>query len=277
MLMIFLRSALVSQRECLMDPMHVNKELRLLSFSSQFVTAYHGLMTLITTPFPFPLVQMARTFLFVWVYLLPFSLVADFERLIPLLIIIFFITYGFVGLEYVSIELDDPFGDDANDFDIMGLAQVVFEDIYISIYDVDGKETATALKKGLAVNLSDLKNQIVEEELDDVPTMEPKNMAKKKNKNKHARYDSVDAFNMSADALVVENVSKMSNLLANNQRELNQPVTAPSIANNTGFLEAVFSESPMTPTLKTMSERSEDDIEWNEDNDEESNPLLKKR
>jgi len=36
----------------------------------------------------------------------------------------FFITYGFVGLEYVSMELDDPFGDDPNDFDDLGMAEV---------------------------------------------------------------------------------------------------------------------------------------------------------
>lgn len=27
-----------------------------------------------------------------------------------------FITYGFIGLEYVSMELDDPYGNDPNDF-----------------------------------------------------------------------------------------------------------------------------------------------------------------
>ena len=53
---------------------------------------------------------------------------------------------GFVGLEFVSIELDDPFGDDPNDLDVYGLAQVVFEDIYIGIYDIDGKEAAGTLR-----------------------------------------------------------------------------------------------------------------------------------
>lgn len=36
----------------------------------------------------------------------------------------FLLTYGFVGLERVSIEMEDPFGNDTNDFDDMGLAQV---------------------------------------------------------------------------------------------------------------------------------------------------------
>merc|ERR1719464_588649 len=119
--------------------MHVNKELRLLLFSSQFVTAYHGLMSLITTPFPFPLVQMARTFLFVWVFSLPFVLAKSIEKRFDLLLVICIITYGFVGLEYVSIELDDPFGDDPNDFDDLKMVHVVFEDIYAIINEVNGE------------------------------------------------------------------------------------------------------------------------------------------
>ncbi len=54
---------------------------------------------------------------------------------------------AFIGLECVSVELDDPFGDDPNDFDVLGLIQVVFQDIYICIYDADGEESADKLRK----------------------------------------------------------------------------------------------------------------------------------
>ena len=66
-LIIFLRTLIMSNTEYLKEKMHVNKELKLLAFISTFVKAYHGLMKLANTPFPFPLVQMSRTFLFVWV------------------------------------------------------------------------------------------------------------------------------------------------------------------------------------------------------------------
>ncbi len=56
---------------------------------------------------------------------------------------------AFIGLEFVSIELDDPYGDDPNDFDILGMAKVAFDDIFICIYDADGKERAMTLKKCL--------------------------------------------------------------------------------------------------------------------------------
>ena len=60
--------------------------------------------------------------------------------------LIWFDDLAFIGLEYVSIELDDPFGSDPTDFDVLGLTQVVFQDIYICIYDADGDESAKKVK-----------------------------------------------------------------------------------------------------------------------------------
>lgn len=175
-LTVFLRSAIASQREYLEHPMHVNRELRLYQFVSDFVTAYHGLMKIVTTPFPFPLVQMARTFLFLWVFTLPFAIENDIGKLPALVMIIFFVTYGFIGLEFVSIELDDPFGDDPNDFDVLGLAKVVFEDIYLYVFDIDGKEAVDALRKSIEDPIQQLKTVTSE-------------------KPKHLRYNSIDIWN----------------------------------------------------------------------------------
>jgi len=143
------RTTISSQRECLVEPMHINKELRLHHFVSEFITAYHGLMKLITTPFPFPLVQMTRTFLLVWIFTLPWVLMNSTKKLPALILIVFTITYAFVGLEFVSIELDDPYGSDANDFDVLGMAGVVFDDIFTYIFDIDGREAAEELSSPL--------------------------------------------------------------------------------------------------------------------------------
>ena len=146
---IFLRTAIASHVEYLSRPLDVNQELRLLSCTSDFVSAYHGLVKLITTPFPFPLVQMTRTSLFVWVFSLPFALLSSKEEYFAYLLI-FFVTYGFLGLELVSIELDDPFGSDENDIDVKSLAQVVLDDIFICLEDIDGKYAATSLRNDYA-------------------------------------------------------------------------------------------------------------------------------
>ena len=39
-------------------------------------------------------------------------------------VMIFILTYGFMGLETVSIELDNPFGNDDIDFNNLGMARV---------------------------------------------------------------------------------------------------------------------------------------------------------
>lgn len=146
-----LRETILLQRrenEYFEKEMHVNEELKILGFVAEFLVAFHGLKKLITTPFPFPLVQMTRTFLFFWVFTLPLVLVAEMgeDEAVHVMVIIFFITYGFLGLEYVSIELDDPFGDDPNDFDNKGMSLLVYEDIYIAIYKMDGSKAAQQLR-----------------------------------------------------------------------------------------------------------------------------------
>jgi predicted membrane chloride channel (bestrophin family) len=62
---------------------------------------------------------------------------------------VFFVTYSFVGIELLSIELDDPFGPDANDFDNIPMAQTVFEDCYAIIDMVDGPAWASRLRMNM--------------------------------------------------------------------------------------------------------------------------------
>jgi hypothetical protein len=54
---------------------------------------------------------------------------------------------GFIGIEYVSIALDDPFGDDTNDVDEHGMALLVYEDIYLTIFRTDGPVAAFKLRE----------------------------------------------------------------------------------------------------------------------------------
>ena len=128
----------------------VARKMKLFSFIDQYGNSYHQLKKQITIPFPFPLVQMARTFLFFWVFTIPFALVKDMGSAITAnAMTIFFLTYGYIGLESVSIEMDgkfslhllfclvvllmlecqfvkitDPFGDDENDFDHEGMKRI---------------------------------------------------------------------------------------------------------------------------------------------------------
>lgn len=208
--------------ECLANPFHVNKELRLFKFVSEFIAAYHDLTKLVTTPFPFPLVQMSRTFVLLWVFSLPLSLVYDMETLPALLFLIFFVTFGFVGLEFVAVEFDDPFGDDENDFDWLGLARVVFEDLYISIYDVDGQHAADALRRGVESSTAhrrSMKTKSLSSSSGPTASKSKKTSAS----GRHKRHCSFDAFNNSVAAPTVG--ADRSRLLLDASSRLNQNMT----------------------------------------------------
>lgn len=104
--------------------------------------------TFVLTPLPIftALVQMTRAFLFMWVYTLPMVLLKDYRVWSSLLIVVL-VTMGFIGTEYVSMSLDDPFGEDTNDIDEHGMALLVYEDIYLAIYRTDGPQAAFDLRE----------------------------------------------------------------------------------------------------------------------------------
>ena len=55
-------------------------------------------------------ISFASTFLLFYIFTVPFALLSDISSPYMHLLVIFFLTYGFVGLEIISIEMDDPFG-----------------------------------------------------------------------------------------------------------------------------------------------------------------------
>jgi len=148
---LFLRSIISSHVKKLNTPLEVVQEMMLLEFTSDLVSAYSNIMKDVTTPYPFPLVQMSRTFLFAWVITLPLALSNDIENPYPLFFVVFFLTYGFLGLEFISIEMDDPYGDDPNDFNVVALANVVYNDILVCIHDIDGEQAAAKVNRSLKI------------------------------------------------------------------------------------------------------------------------------
>ena len=107
---------ITQQSKRLTTPLVLAQEMKLCSSVDSFMTGYHGLRKFLTTPVPFPLIQLSRTFLFLYVFTIPFELLTDSSTLAAHCFFVFLITMGFLGLETVAEELDNPFGDDANDF-----------------------------------------------------------------------------------------------------------------------------------------------------------------
>lgn len=121
-----------------------------------FVSAYSNQEKMFKTPMPFPMVQMARTMMFLWIYTLPFALSSDSSTIYVHCVVVFLLTYAFMGLETVSLELDDPFGHDENDFDNLGMAKTVFEDVINAIDIVDGPEWAFKVRVNMKGSYDDI-------------------------------------------------------------------------------------------------------------------------
>ena len=94
-----LRKTIHSQRLRLDPNLETAQENKLLASVDGFMNGYYGMRKFLTTPFPFPLVQMTRTFLFTYVFTVPFALLSVNEKPIFHYILIFFFTFGFMGLE----------------------------------------------------------------------------------------------------------------------------------------------------------------------------------
>lgn len=114
-----LRKSIYSNRRRVSpDVLCITQEHKMFADVDAFMVGYYGIRKFLTTPVPFPLIQMARTFLFLYVFTIPFVMLGDESCDLAHCCVVFLITYGFFGLEIVAIELDNPFGDDANDFDV---------------------------------------------------------------------------------------------------------------------------------------------------------------
>lgn len=146
-LALSLRKTIMSSCKTLDEEMEGSEVNTLLGTVDGIMNGYYGIRAFLTAPFPFPLVQMSRTFLFLYLFTMPFAFLADLTNPIGHYIVIFFLTYGYLGIEFVAIELDDPFGDDDNDFNNMRMCCIHLEEVYTTILDLDGEEWADKLRK----------------------------------------------------------------------------------------------------------------------------------
>ena len=65
------------------------------------------------TPLPFAYMVHLRRALLIFCYTLPFALVQTFEW--ATVVVCFLVSYVFLGIEEIGVEIEDPFGCDAND------------------------------------------------------------------------------------------------------------------------------------------------------------------
>mmetsp|Transcript_33563 Transcript_33563/g.47687 ORF Transcript_33563/g.47687 Transcript_33563/m.47687 type:complete len:119 (-) Transcript_33563:885-1241(-) len=90
---------------------------------------------------------MSRIFLFTYVFSLPFALLNVLDSLYQEAALVFIVSYGFLGMEMICIELHDPFGNDPSDLPCHDQAKTCYDDIYLTILDTDGVLAASRLRQ----------------------------------------------------------------------------------------------------------------------------------
>eukprot|EP01062_Namystynia_karyoxenos_P026703 TRINITY_DN20672_c0_g1_i1.p1 TRINITY_DN20672_c0_g1~~TRINITY_DN20672_c0_g1_i1.p1 ORF type:complete len:471 (+),score=125.52 TRINITY_DN20672_c0_g1_i1:78-1415(+) len=102
--------------------------------------AWLGCKKIKDTPMPFPYVQMLNFFLLIFVYTLPFTTAHIFEWALPAISAI--VAMALFGINAIGVEIEDPFGDDANDFELDRIIDEVAADTLSLVHHRDSQSAA---------------------------------------------------------------------------------------------------------------------------------------
>lgn len=94
----------------LANNLEILERVKLVDLIHEFIHSYRVLLKLASTPLPWPFLQMGRTFLFIWTFSMPLVLRSPFGDASAAMVFLFFLTYGFIGLELVAMKMMSPFG-----------------------------------------------------------------------------------------------------------------------------------------------------------------------
>jgi hypothetical protein len=149
-----LEMAILSNDKYFEEPLAVVRENDLLGRSSAFMDGFVQLLKFGTTPRPYVTTQMGRTMVLIWILGLPFAITNQHAKhIFEALILVFLVTYGFIGLTMADIELHDPLGNDPNDLEGARYTKIVIQAIedYFTNGIVDGEEEAGGIKKAPSI------------------------------------------------------------------------------------------------------------------------------
>ena len=112
------------------DNFQLLERVQLITKLAEFLSDYRMCLQLASTPLPFSLVQMGRVFLCIWTFTMPLVLrQGPFSDVWSAMVFLFFLTYGFIGLELAAMALASPFGDGSNDIGVSALRDAAYDGI----------------------------------------------------------------------------------------------------------------------------------------------------
>ena len=142
-----LRDVIMEHKTLSVDPLDTIQERTLFDLVRQFMDSYYGVRKYLTCPLPFPLVQLGRIFVIFYVFTLPFALLSSELNLkyVQMILLTFLMTYGFMGIELLFVEINDPWAEDPNDLPLLEETRSAGEDIFLNLLHADGQEAVGRL------------------------------------------------------------------------------------------------------------------------------------
>lgn len=96
------------------------------------------------TPIPFSHSTFIKLFILIYIFVLPFGLVPVFEYLtIPAVMVM---SFAMMGIEVISEEIEDPFGEEANSLPTGAMSDTIRENVY-EILQIRSKFVSTGVNK----------------------------------------------------------------------------------------------------------------------------------
>jgi predicted membrane chloride channel (bestrophin family) len=136
------------------------ERINLVNKLQEYTREYTNLLILSSTPIPFPLTQMGRAFLFIWVFSMPLVLLeGPFSDFWSALAFLFFLTYGFIGLELVSIKLSDPFGHSQDDVQLSSIRDATIDGIENDLKHIPNQTTISERRLRFSMQKRQTKSQ----------------------------------------------------------------------------------------------------------------------
>lgn len=112
---------------CLKEGRLSEERLKLLDENvTQLVELWGGAERIMKTPMPFAYAQHIKGFLTLFCFSVPFALVDTMKYFTPIASAI--IAYGMFGIDEIGVEIEDPFGDDANDLPLDAMGDTIAND-----------------------------------------------------------------------------------------------------------------------------------------------------
>lgn len=94
----------------------------------------------ITTPLPLPYCHLCKWLMFLYLLFYPIACHVEGQAFLVNTVMAMVIAVAMCGIEAISMEIEDPFGDDDNDFDVMRIISGIEDSIYEAMVLKDGDE-----------------------------------------------------------------------------------------------------------------------------------------